>query len=189
MKYWEQMFARYVYNHCNIWKHLDLRLQHISATSETFGIYAYNMRFFNLLPYNAEQSGEQLVLASRWPRMVVRSDSEQLRLHLVWTWLATTLSSGRLATHVIHAPMWLLLSCPCQLDPNDDEEARRLVGGGHDKRVARWRRLRRAGCMGAAMEKAAKWSGEVVEASNFFRSRRSRPVGLLGSPQVYEAST
>ena len=52
VKHWEQTFATYVYNHCNICniqiyfcnihtKHL----QHISETSETIKTYACNMRF------------------------------------------------------------------------------------------------------------------------------------------------
>ena len=52
MKHWEQTFATYVYNHCNICNipiyfcniHLK-HLQHTSETSETLKIYACNMRF------------------------------------------------------------------------------------------------------------------------------------------------
>jgi hypothetical protein len=52
MKHWEQAFAAYVYNHCNIYNisiyfyNIHTKpLQHTSKTYETIETYACNMRF------------------------------------------------------------------------------------------------------------------------------------------------
>ena len=52
IKHWEQTFATYVYNHCNICNILiyfynihTKRLQHTSNTSEILETYACNMHF------------------------------------------------------------------------------------------------------------------------------------------------
>jgi hypothetical protein len=175
--------CKYVYNHCNIrnisiyFCNIYLKLlQHTFKISEALETYACNMLFstlFRTTQSRMETAGsgqpatEEGDTAWQRPATPVPGPVPTSDIPLSW-------SPGHTQCLGACAVLLARLAQPTSgtdehLDPSGSEEAHRLVGGSRGKQATRWRRLRRAGSAGVAMEKAGRRSGDIVKASSFLK--------------------
>jgi hypothetical protein len=146
-KYWKQMLATYVYNHCNI------HLKHLKHTLTTCVFQPSSVRHRAELETAGSNQSTTEDGGAAWQSLP--------RLCLAWARPMTTPSPGRLGTQGGTGE---------RPEPSGGEKARRLVGGGRGKRATPMEAPVASRQCGCVVQKAVRQSGEVVKASNILEA-------------------